>query len=168
MLSTDLPFFLAIGAFGWGLSLITYRWIASRYQWPMGHWHKTRPALPILIGLIAMAVSGVYAWQKIAAGYEPGFRNADTAIITGWAIVVLGFVAGIFWTGLLRVASQISLFLAPAATALLFVAWFAGTDALRYQTVRQELREEMRTLRDQLGLQQPRVRPDGTLEIPRR
>lgn len=158
MLYTDLPFYLAVGAFGWGLSLLTYRWIASRYEWPMGEWHKRRPALPILIGLIAVVLSSLFAWARITAGFG----------VSGWAIVVLGFAMGLFWTGLLRVASQVSLILAPAASVLLFVAWFAGTDALRYQTVRSELREEMKLLRDQLGLRQPIQRPDGTLEVPRR
>ena len=51
----DLPFVLAIAAIGFGLSLCTYRLFASHYQWPMGEWHESRPALPILIGLAAVA-----------------------------------------------------------------------------------------------------------------
>jgi hypothetical protein len=169
MLYTDLPFALAIAAFGWGLSLVTYRWIASRYQWPMGEWHTNRPALPILIGLIAMGLASFFAWARIQSGYQSrGFADSQSIIISGWAVLILGFALGIFWTGLLRVASQVSLILAPIATGLLFVAWFAGTDALRYQTVRSELREEMKLLREQLGLRQPILRPDGTYEVPRR
>jgi len=41
----------------------------------------------------------------------------------GWIIVVGGLLLAIFWTGFLRVGSQISLVLAPLAATLLLMGW---------------------------------------------
>ena len=143
----DVPFILAVTAFGLGLSLATYRGFAARYEWPMGDWHANRPALPMLIGLLALVAAALFGLARASAGY----------IVAGWSIVLFGFVLAILWTGLLRVGSQVSLFVAPAAAALLFVSWIGGPDALDYRTVRSEIRE----LRDQL-------RTQNVLPAPRR
>jgi hypothetical protein len=141
----DFPFLLAVLALGFGLSLVTYRGFARRYGWPMGEWHTNKPALPILIGTIALLIGALYALARGWGGY--GF--------SGWMIAGLGILLAIVWTGILRVGSQVSLFLAPAAAALLFVSWFGGPDALDYRTVRSEIRE----LRDQLRAQNVIPRP---------
>jgi len=113
---TDLPFFLAVAAFGWGLSLATYRMFAERYQWPMGAWHRNRPALPVLLGLVAFVCAALFAWAR-------GLSNVPGAAWAGLSIVLFGLVLAIVWTGFLRVASQLSLFLAPVAAILLLLGW---------------------------------------------
>ena len=145
-LYADLPYLFAVAAFGFGLSLATYRFFAQRYGWPMGEWHVNRPALPILIGLIALAFGAFYAWARGSAGF----------FVSGWSIAILGMVLGLLWTAMMRVGSQVSLVLAPASAALLFVAWFVGTDALEYRTVRSEIRDLRDQLRQQNVLPQPR------------
>ena len=106
----DILFFASAAAFGWGLSLATYRLFAMHYGWPMGDLHVNRPTLPVLLGLACLIVGFVFALQR---GGELG----------GWAILFMGLVLSIVWTGILRVASQTSLFLAPAATVLVVVGW---------------------------------------------
>ncbi|MGD9784180.1 MAG: hypothetical protein AB7E80_09825 [Hyphomicrobiaceae bacterium] len=106
----DNLFLLAIGAFGWGLSLTTYRLFARQNKWPMGALHADLPAIPILIGLFALTVGLLFA----------AARGADFG---GWIIVLFGILLAVFWTGFLRVGSQISLFLAPIAAALLMIGW---------------------------------------------
>ena len=106
----DLLFYAAAAAFGWGLSLATYRIFALHYGWPMGELQLNRPAVPVLLGLICLVIGFVFALQR---GGELG----------GWAILVLGLVLAIMWTGVLRVAAQSSLFLAPAASSLIVLAW---------------------------------------------
>lgn len=105
-------FLLAIAAFGWGLSLSTYRVFARQYNWPMGALHADLPAVPILIGIVSF-LAGL------------GFAVAIGADLGGWIIIGCGFLLAVFWTGFLRVGSQISLFLAPAAAFLLIIGWFA-------------------------------------------
>lgn len=134
----DLPFYLAVAAFGFGLSLMTYRMFATRYGWPMGEWHINRPALPILIGLICVIIASLFALARGSMGYVYG----------GWAVPVSGLVLAFIWTAFFRVASQISLFLAPGATALMTIAWLIGPQALEYHTVRSEIRELREQLRD--------------------
>jgi hypothetical protein len=155
---TDLPFFLAVAALGWGLSLATYRWFATRYEWPMGQWHANRPALPILIGILAIIGALLFALAR-------GYSNVPGAAWAGWSIVGFGVLLYFIWTGFLRVASQVSLFLAPAAAALLLVSWFGGPDALEYHTVRSEVRELREALESSGAIQSPR-RDDQT--TPRR
>ena len=142
----DLPYLLAVAAFGFGLSLTTYRFFATRYQWPMGDWHPNRPALPITIGVIALAIGAVYAWARGSSGF----------FISGWSIVLFGTLLAILWTILLRVGSQMSLALAPVSTGLLLVAWLMGSDALEYRTVRSEIRELKAQLQQMNVLQPPR------------
>ncbi len=142
----DLPFFLAVAAFGWGLSLATYRGFAGRYGWPMGEWQTNKPALPILIGFLALLFATLFALARVWGGYT----------FAGWSILLFGFLLAIIWTGLLRVGSQVTLFLAPAAACLLFVSWFGGNDALEYRTVRSEIRELRDQLRSQNVLPAPR------------
>lgn len=106
----DVLFFAAAASFGWGLSLATYRLFALRYDWPMGEMHVRRPSIPVLVGLACLIVGFVFALQR---GGELG----------GWVILGVGLLIALIWTGLLRVASQTSLFLAPLATALVILAW---------------------------------------------
>jgi hypothetical protein len=161
MFYTDLPFFLAVGALGWGLSLATYRWFANRYEWPMGHWHRNRPALPILIGILAVLGALLFALAR-------GYSNVPGAGIAGWSIVGFGLLFYLIWTGILRVASQVSLMLAPAAVGLLMVTWFGGPDALEYHTVRSEVRELRQMLEESGTIQAPRDNRDRRDDGPRR
>lgn len=103
---------LAIGAFGWGLSLSTYRIFARQNGWPMGSLHNDLPAVPAIIGLFALFVALMFA---AARGAAEG----------GWIIVLFGLLLAVFWTGFLRVGSQISLVLAPVATVLLLLGWIS-------------------------------------------
>ncbi len=108
----DLPALLAIAALGWGLSLCTYRYVARRNGWPMGVLHTDLPAVPTIIGLSAIFVALAFAsWRGTPEG--------------GWIVVLFGLLLAFFWTGFLRVGSQLTLFLAPLATALLIVVWLA-------------------------------------------
>jgi hypothetical protein len=106
----DVLFYAAAGAFGWGLSLATYRMFAQHYGWPMGELHANWPVLPVLIGLFCLIVGFVFALQ-------------NRGELGGWIILFTGLVLCILWTGLLRVASQTSLFLAPAATGIVVLGW---------------------------------------------
>ncbi len=108
----DNLFFLAIGAFGWGLSLATYRLFAQRNAWPMGALHADLPAVPVILGVFSLMVGLLFA----------AFRGADFG---GWVIIGCGFLLFLFWIGFLRVGSQVSLFLAPAVAVLLLVGWLA-------------------------------------------
>lgn len=114
----DNLFLLAIASFGWGLSLATYRLFARRNNWPMGALHADLPLIPIMLGLFAFLAGTLYA---AARGVDLG----------GWIIVGCGILLALFWTGFLRVGSQISIFLAPVAAILLLVGWlpfFFGLD----------------------------------------
>jgi hypothetical protein len=111
--SIDFLFLLATAAFGWGLSLATYRFFAIRRGWPMGQLQAETPTVPILIGLFAVIIAFLFA---AARGAEYG----------GWWILVFGLLWSFFWTGFLRVAAQSALFLAPIATFLLIFTWASG------------------------------------------
>lgn len=108
----DNMFLLAVAALGWGLSLATYGVFARQRGWPMGALQIDFPAVPIAIGIFAVAAALGFA---AARGVEAG----------GWVIVLFGILLAIFWTGFLRVGSQISLILAPIATALLVAGWLS-------------------------------------------
>jgi hypothetical protein len=108
----DNLFLLAVAALGWGLSLVTYSLFARRQEWPMGALQIDFPAVPVLLGLFAIAIA---LWFASARGIEDG----------GWVIVLFGILLAVFWTGFLRVGSQISLFLAPIATVLLITGWLS-------------------------------------------
>lgn len=108
----DNLFLLAVAALGWGLSLATYRLFALREKWPMGALQIDFPVIPVAIGVVASLVPLAFA---VTRGVEAG----------GWIIVLFGILLAIFWTGFLRVGSQISLLLAPIATILLIVGWLS-------------------------------------------
>lgn len=114
MINLDLPFFAAALAFGWGLSLATYRIFAVRNDWPMGELHANKPLVPVLLGVFALAIAFLFA----------AFRAATPATeMGGWWILPAGLLWAFFWTGFMRVGSQASLFLAPIATFVLVTAW---------------------------------------------
>jgi len=114
MENLDLPFFAASLAFGWGLSLATYRVFAVRNDWPMGELHANKPLVPVLLGVFALAIAFLFA----------AFRAATPATeMGGWWILPVGLVWAFFWTGFMRVGAQSALFLAPAATVVLMMAW---------------------------------------------
>lgn len=121
-MSIDLLFLLATAAFGWGLSLATYRLFATRRGWPMGKLQSEAPAVPILIGLFAVIIAFLFA---AARGAEFG----------GWWILVFGLLWSFFWTGLLRVAAQTALFFAPIATFLLIFTWASGRPLINFGTM---------------------------------
>ena len=106
----DILFFAAAASFGWGLSLATYRIFAIHYGWPMGDIHHAVPVVPVLLGLACLVIGFVFALQR---GGELG----------GWAILLAGLGLAILWTSFVRVASQTSLFLAPAAAAIVILGW---------------------------------------------
>lgn len=106
----DSMFLLAVAALGWGLSLATYSFFARRHAWPMGALQIDFPTVPVLLGLFSVVVAVWFA----------ATRSPDDG---GWVIVLFGVLLAVFWTGFLRVGSQISLFLAPVAAALLLSCW---------------------------------------------
>jgi len=106
----DVLFLLAAAAIGLGLSLATYRIFAVQNEWPMGELQRNKPLVPILLGVFALVIGFLFA---AARGPEFG----------GWWIIGAGVVFAVFWTGFMRVAGQISLVLAPAATVLLLLGW---------------------------------------------
>ena len=108
----DNLFLLAVGALGWGLSLASYRLIARRRGWPMGALQIDFPAVPIAVGIVTMLIALAFAADR---GPEEG----------GWVIVIFGVLLAIFWTGFLRVGSQVALLLAPLATLLLVLGWLS-------------------------------------------
>jgi hypothetical protein len=110
----DLPALLAIAALGWGLSLCSYRFVASRRGWPVGALHADLPAVPMIVGLFSVFVALAFASARGAGLFD-----------VGGTILLFGLLLGFFWTGFLRVGSQISIILAPIATALLIFVWQA-------------------------------------------
>ena len=108
----DRLFMLSIISFGLGLSLMTYRLFARRNKWPMGLLQQDYPAVPVLLGLFSILIGLAFA---AARGMPTG----------GMIIVVSGLLLAVFWTGFLRVGSQISLFLAPLAAVVLLFGWMA-------------------------------------------
>ncbi len=125
-MSVDTSFVLAILAFGWGLSLATYRMLAQYYGWPMGKLQAEIPVIPVLLGLACVTVAFVAA---TARGSEAG----------GWLIIAAGLSFAVFWTGFLRVASQTSLFLGPVAAIVLVALWLAPTTASKPADVKNSL-----------------------------
>lgn len=107
----DFLFFVATAAFGWGLSLATYRMVALRQDWPMGHLHAERPAIPVLLGILSLIAAFLFAAARSDYG--------------GWGIIGFGILFAIGWTALFRVGSQYSLLLAPLAAIVLGLGWFS-------------------------------------------
>ena len=95
MSTLDIGFLLAVGAFGWGLSLATYRTLALHFDWPMGRWHVLRPGLPMVIGALCILLAILFALARGYGGH----------ILSAWAILVFGVAWAIFWTGFLRVGA---------------------------------------------------------------
>lgn len=108
----DIMFVLAVAAFGWGLSVMTYRWVAIRNGWPMGAWQSQMPELPAMLGLVVIAVAMVFA---LARGW-------GTALI----LPLLGLAIAFGWTALLKVGAQSALLLGPAAAVLVLIGWAVG------------------------------------------
>ncbi len=115
MAAIDLGFVLAVLAFGWGLSLATYRLFAKHHGWPMGSWQIDRPGVTILLGLLAMGVAACFAAARGFGGH----------VLSAAAIPVFGVAWAVFWTGFLRVGAQIALLVAPAAALLLVLRWIS-------------------------------------------
>ena len=111
----DVGFILAVGALGWGLSLVTYRALATQQRWPMGAWHARVPQVPIAIGAVCMVLAVWVATRRIGDG--------DGA--SGWLILLFGLGWAVFWTGFLRVGAQSALLLGPAAALLLLLRGLA-------------------------------------------
>ena len=108
----DNLFYLAAMSFGFGLSLATYRLFAMRNSWPMGAFHADLPAVPIMIGMVSIVVGALFA--------------AARTDVSTWLVLGLGLVIAVLWTNLLRVGSQLSLFLAPLAAGLLLLGWLGS------------------------------------------
>ncbi|MDZ4842866.1 MAG: hypothetical protein SH859_12115 [Hyphomicrobium aestuarii] len=108
----DNLFYLAVMALGFGASLSTYRLFAMRNGWPMGAFHADIPAVPIMLGLVSVVVATLFAAARVDVG--------------GWIIMGAGLMLAFLWTGLLRVGSQLSLFLAPIVTGLLLLGWLGS------------------------------------------
>ncbi|HRD74997.1 MAG TPA: hypothetical protein PK264_03520 [Hyphomicrobiaceae bacterium] len=110
-MSVDLILWLAVAAFAWGLSLVTYRWFALINGWPMGDWQANRPGLPFALGVIAMTMALVFGLA----------RGGGTGLI----VPVLGALLALAWTAIFRVGAQASLLLAPLATLALVLSWIS-------------------------------------------
>jgi hypothetical protein len=111
--AVDVGFILSVMAFGWGLSLASYRAFARHFDWPMGVWQREWPSLPITLGILSMVLAVLFALARGYGGYS----------ISAWAIPLFGLAWAVFWTGFLRVGAQSALFLAPPAGLLLLMRW---------------------------------------------
>jgi hypothetical protein len=109
----DVGFVLAVVAFGWGLSLATYRMFARLRGWPMGAWQVERHGLTVLLGLAVTAMAAAFAGARGYGGHE----------LSAAAIPLFGIAWAAFWTGFLRVGAQLALILGPAAALLLAIWW---------------------------------------------
>lgn len=107
-MSIDPLSFAAIAAFGWGLSLTTYRVAALRLGWPMGEAQASYPAVTVAVGLLGMIAGAGYTWLA------PGAHGIVT-------VLPAGVLFGLFWTGFMRVASQSALILTPLAVGVLLL-----------------------------------------------
>jgi hypothetical protein len=109
----DVGFVLAVVAFGWGLSLATYRFFATLLGWPMGLWQQERHGLTVLLGLAVTASAALFA----------GARGYGGHVLSAIAIPAFGLAWAVFWIGFLRAGAQLALLLGPAAAILLVVWW---------------------------------------------
>lgn len=108
----DHLFMLSIISFGLGLSVMTYGLFARRHGWPRGSLYMEAPLVPVILGLFALGTGLAFA---VARGAPSG----------GLIIVACGALLALFWTGFLRVGSQIGLILAPLAAIALIFGWLA-------------------------------------------
>lgn len=108
----DNLFLLAVAAFGFGLSLATYRLFARSNGWPMGALQADLPFIPVVVGLVGLIAGLSFA---TARGVENG----------GWFIVGFGLLLALLWTGFMRVGSQLGLFIVPVVTFLLLLGWLS-------------------------------------------
>ena len=69
MAAIDVGFILAVVAFGWGLSLATYRRLATACEWPMGAWQQHRPELTIRLGSLCMLIAALFALARAGGGH---------------------------------------------------------------------------------------------------
>jgi hypothetical protein len=109
----DVGFLLAVGAFGWGLSLASYRGLAVRRGWPMGSWQADWPAIPMALGLMCVLMALLFSLARAYGGY----------VVSAGAIPIFGLAWAVFWVGFLRVGAQSALLLGPPAALLLMVSW---------------------------------------------
>ena len=77
----------------------------------MGAWQKRIPELPIVIGILSIALAAWEASRRI---------GSDTSA-SGLLIVLFGAAWAVFWTGFLLVGAQSALLLAPIAALLLLL-----------------------------------------------
>ncbi len=112
----DYMFFWATAAFGFGLSLATYRWFALHNGWPMGEWQAHRPGLPIAIGAFAMLFAVLFALA----------RGGPSLLL----IPILGLLCALTWTAIMRVGAQSALFLAPMSMIGLLGLWYLAASQL--------------------------------------
>jgi len=113
MAAIDVGFILAVMAFGWGLSLASYRAIAVRMGWPMGAWQREWPALTVSLGILCTLLALLFALARAYGGY----------VVSAGAIPAFGLAWAVFWTGFLRVGAQSALLLAPPTALLLALRW---------------------------------------------
>ena len=106
----DLLFFLAVGAIGWGLALISYAPIARLADWPLG---TAQERLPTLTSFVAFGSIAVGMALALARGPLNG----------GIVILIFGVGLAVFWCGFLRVGAQSALLLAPASALALIAAY---------------------------------------------
>jgi hypothetical protein len=114
MFTFDFLFVVAVLTMGWDMALASYRIFAVRNDWPMGELHANKPLVPVLLGVFSIAIAILFAASR---QYWTGFE------LDGWWIFVCGLAWAFISFGMMRVGSQISLFLAPLATLLLTMAW---------------------------------------------
>jgi hypothetical protein len=134
-------FFLATAAFGWGLSLATYRMVATHNSWPMGDLQAQHPLFVALIGIVALVTAFLFA----------AVQGQNGPLTVGWSIIGLGLLFALFWTGFLRVASQTALFLAPLATFLLVLGWASSEDMPGdVKSVLSEMKSDMKGIGEKL------------------
>ncbi len=141
----DNLFLLAVASFGFGLSLATYRLFARSNGWPMGALQADLPFIPVLIGIFGLAAGLAFA---VARGVDDG----------GWFIIGFGLLLAMFWTGFMRVGSQIGLFIVPAVSFLLLLGWLSVP--MGYQERPWATEQPAETLRRK-GLLQDKVAPEA-------
>lgn len=115
-MDVDYMFLWATAAFGFGLSLATYRWFALHNGWPMGEWQAHRPGLPIAIGVFAMLFAMLF-----------GLARGGPSLLL---IPILGLLCALTWTAIMRVGAQSALFLAPASMIGLLGLWYLAASQL--------------------------------------